>query len=211
MKGEGPSLPPPLQATRLTFWESLIKGGGKWMWDYVSDRSSELHWLKTALEQGTDVLTMDGSYSWSRGPNVSGAGWIIACHKCRKMLSGSFYEVSSNASPYQGELLGLIALHTLILQVCQYYQLTSVKGKIICNSKSALKESSKKRRWIRPVKFMFSTVSGWTVPDRISWFWRGQRGDCPVALRINRNIAVHLCMATPKDFASAPTIRSTSK
>jgi hypothetical protein len=50
-----------------------MKGIGKWMWDYVSDGSFELHWLKTALEQGTAVLTTDGSYSQSRGPDVSGA------------------------------------------------------------------------------------------------------------------------------------------
>ncbi len=123
-----------------------MKGGSKWMWDYVSDRSSKLHRLMTALEQGTAVLVMDGSYSWSRGPNVNGTSWVIACCKCQKMLSECFYEVSSNISPYRGELLGLVALHTLILQVCQYYQLTSAKGKIICNSKSALKESSKKHR-----------------------------------------------------------------
>jgi hypothetical protein len=60
VKGEGPSPLPPLRATRLTFWESLMKGGGEWMWDYVSGRSSKLHWLKTALEQGTAVLATDG-------------------------------------------------------------------------------------------------------------------------------------------------------
>ncbi len=150
VKGEGSSLLPPLRTTKPTFWESLMKGGGEWMWGYVSDRSSELLWLKTVLEQGMAVLAIDGSYSCLHGPNVSGAGWVIACRKCRKMLSGSFYEVSSNASPYQGELLGLVTLHTLVLHTCQYYQLTSAKGKIICDSKSALRESSKKRRQIRP-------------------------------------------------------------
>jgi hypothetical protein len=149
MKGEGSSLLPQLQTTKPTFWESLMKGRGEWMWGYVSDRSSELLWLMTALEQGMAVLATDRSYSQLCGPNVSGTSWIIACRKCRKTLSGSFYEVSSNASPYQGELLGLVALHTLVLHTCQYYQLTSAKGKIICNSKSALRESSKKRRWIR--------------------------------------------------------------
>ncbi len=150
VNGEGTYLLPPLQTTKPTFWESLMKGGGKWKWGYVSDRSSKLLWLKTVLEQGMAVLVTDGSYSWLRGPNVSCAGWVIACCKCRKTLSGSFYEVSSNASPYQGELLGFVALHTLVLHTCQYYQLTSAKGKIICDSKSALREFSKKCRRIRP-------------------------------------------------------------
>jgi hypothetical protein len=30
------------------------------------------------------------------------------------MLQGSFYEIYSDDSLYQGELLGLVALHTLI-------------------------------------------------------------------------------------------------
>jgi hypothetical protein len=129
VKGEGSSLLPPLGVTKPTFWESQMKGGGKWIWGYVSDRSSKLLWLKTVLEQGTAVLATDRSYSWLRGPNVSGAGWVIACCKCHNELSGSFHEVSSNASPYQGEFLGLIALHPLVLHKCQYYQLTSAKGK----------------------------------------------------------------------------------
>ena len=34
--GKGPPLPP-LRSPRQTFWESLMGGGGEWMWDYVSD------------------------------------------------------------------------------------------------------------------------------------------------------------------------------
>jgi hypothetical protein len=136
MKGEGSSLLPPLRATKPTFWESLMKGGGEWMWGYVSDRSSKLLWLKTVLEQGTAMLATDRSYSWLRGPNVSGAGWEITCQKSRKILNGSFYKFSSDTSAYRGELVGLMALHTLILRVCQYYHLTLAQGKIVCDSKS---------------------------------------------------------------------------
>ncbi len=38
VKGERSSLLPPLQKTKPTFWESLMKGSGKWMWGYISDR-----------------------------------------------------------------------------------------------------------------------------------------------------------------------------
>jgi ribonuclease HI len=69
---------------------------------------------------------------------------MIACQKSGKMIKGSFYEFSSNASSYRGELLGLVAIHTLILHVCRFYQPTSACGKIICDSKSALYKSSQK-------------------------------------------------------------------
>ena len=75
---------------------------------------------------------------------------MIACRKSRKTLSGSFSEWSLSANAYRGELLGLVALHTLVLQICRYYHLTKARGKIICDSKSALKESSQRRQRIRP-------------------------------------------------------------
>jgi hypothetical protein len=64
----------------------------------------------------------------------------------QRMLKGSFYKNSRGASPYRGELLGLVTLHTIILQICKYYHLQLAKGKIICDSKSALNQSSKQYR-----------------------------------------------------------------
>ncbi len=85
------------------------------MWDYVSNRLTDTSWMMTALEQGTANLATDGSYSRKRGPKVCGAGWVFACRKSRKILCGSFYKFSSSASAYCGKLLGLVALHTLVL------------------------------------------------------------------------------------------------
>jgi hypothetical protein len=88
---DGPCLPS-LQPTKLLFWELLHAGGGDWMWDYVSDKESDPLWLKEALEQGTAILATDRSYSRTRGPHVSGAGWVIACQKTQKMLKGLFHK-----------------------------------------------------------------------------------------------------------------------
>ncbi len=150
IRGGGATLPR-LQQKAHTFWEGLYQGGGTWMWDYMSDPTSEPSWLLLALERGTAVLATDGSYDRKRGPNVSGAGWVIACLRLDNILKGSFFEFSSNASSYKGELLGLVAIHTLVLHACRFYQPTTVTGKIICNSKSALyKSSDKGHRRIHP-------------------------------------------------------------
>jgi hypothetical protein len=69
------------------------------MWDYVSDKELDPLWLKEALEQGAAILAINGSYSSTRGPHVSGAAWVIACWKTQKMLKGLFYEKSRDASP----------------------------------------------------------------------------------------------------------------
>jgi hypothetical protein len=121
------------------------------MWNFVSDVTSELSWLPLALESGTVVLATDGSYDRKKGPNMSGAGWVIACWRSGRVLKGSFFGFSSNASSYRGELLGLVAIHTRVLHVCRFYQPSMVTGKIVCNSKLALYKSSKKgHRRIRP-------------------------------------------------------------
>ncbi len=78
-----------------TFWEMLMRRGGTWMWDYVSNRSNNTGWLMTALQQGSAVLATDGSYSRIRGPTVCGAGWVFACCRSRRILCGSFYEFST--------------------------------------------------------------------------------------------------------------------
>ncbi len=88
------------------------------MGDYISDKESDPLWLKEALKQGSAILATNGSYSRTKGPHVSEAGWVIACRKTHRLLKGSFYENSRDASPYRGELLGLVALHTIILQIC---------------------------------------------------------------------------------------------
>ncbi len=114
------------------------------MWDYVLDVTSEPIWLPLALERGTAVIATDGSYNRKRGPNVSGAGWVIACWRSGNILKGSFFEFSSNASSYRGGLLGLVAIHTLVLHACWFYQPTIVTGKIICDRKLALYKLSEK-------------------------------------------------------------------
>ena len=65
------------------------------------------------------------------------------------MLQGSFYECSIDASAYWGELLGLVALHTLLHRIVSYYKICSASGKIVCDSKSALNKSSQKGRRVR--------------------------------------------------------------
>jgi hypothetical protein len=143
---------PWLQQVTQTLWDSLYQGGGTWMWDKVLvDVISEPSWLPLALERGTTVLVTDGSYSQISGPNVSGAGWIITCQRTGRILKGSFFEFSSDASSYRGELLGLVAIHTLVLRAFWYYQCTTITGKFICNSKLAVYKCSRKgHRRIHP-------------------------------------------------------------
>ena len=143
--GQGPCLcnaRPPDQ----DFWTFLASWGGEWMWEVVNGESDDLLWLAEALCQGTSIWTTDGSYDWKRAPRVSGAGWIVCNKATRKVLQGNFYEVSRSASSYRGELLGLLALHTLALTVVEFYGIEQAIGVIRCDNDPALAKS-KSNRW----------------------------------------------------------------
>lgn len=43
--------------------------------------SNNMEWLHKALEEGTAVMVTDGSYNQSLAPDISGAGWMIACSR----------------------------------------------------------------------------------------------------------------------------------
>lgn len=114
----------------------------------VGDKD-DLSWLVEAMRNGTAVLVTDGSFDRKRAPLVSGAGWVITCRTARKFLRGSFYETSISASAYRGELLGLVALHTLALALAQFYSLEKAVGKMCCDNMGALGQSSKVSKRIR--------------------------------------------------------------
>lgn len=131
------------------FWQYLRSWGGAWMWDNVEEETQDLRWLADALSNGTAVLVTDGSYDKKRAPRVSGAGWVITCRTAQKFLRGSFHEDSPRAGSYRGELLGLVALHTLALALVQFYGLKAASGKLCCDNISALFQSKKNRRRVR--------------------------------------------------------------
>ncbi len=90
----------------------------------------------------------DGSYDRERAKTVSRLGWIICCTRTRNLFRGSFYEILPKVGSYRGELLGLVALHTMIAAVAQFYKTDIATGKICCDNLSALGQSSKFRKQV---------------------------------------------------------------
>ena len=119
------------------------------MWEHVIGEDEDMVWLVEAFKNGTAIMVTDGSFDRKRAKNVSGAGWVITCTRSRKFLKGSFFEVSKSASAYRGELLGLVALHTLVLAVIDYYHLETALGKACCDNIAALNQSSQRRKRVK--------------------------------------------------------------
>jgi hypothetical protein len=116
------------------------------MWDDVPGGKSDVVWIGAALREGSFIGVTDGSYDKDRAKTVSGLGWTICCIRTRNLLQGLFFEILPKAGSYRGELLGLVALHTMIAAVAQFYKIDTAIEKICCNNISALGQSSKSRK-----------------------------------------------------------------
>jgi len=86
------------------------------------------------------------TYNQNLAPNICGAGWILVSTNSKHIVSGSFHEKSSSVSSYQGELLGLTAIHHLVAFVMEYYKVRKSAGSIHCDNKGALHQASIKRK-----------------------------------------------------------------
>ncbi len=128
------------------------------MWDYIQEGEADVSWISVALTTGTFIGVTDGSYDHVRAGTVSGSGWIICCTKTKQLLRGSFYKILPRAGSYRGELLGLVALHTLIVAVAKHFQLATAVGKICCDNISALGEAGKARKRVSAVGMKHSDL-----------------------------------------------------
>ena len=122
----------------LSFWDYLRSQGGEWMWEHVLGDKEDMTWLSNALCNGTVMMVADGSYARDLDPELCATGWIAVCVNTRKQVKGSFFERSLSASAYRGELLGMVALHALIVTVGAVYNLRTHRGSIHCDNLGAL-------------------------------------------------------------------------
>ncbi len=105
-----------------------------------------VEWIRMALTDGSFVVVTDESYNRIRVKTVSGSEWVICCTKTRGLLRGSFFETSPKAASHRGKLLGLVALHRMIVAITSFYKIKEAIGKICCDNVSALGQSSKARK-----------------------------------------------------------------
>jgi hypothetical protein len=141
---------PSLQPSRLPFWDYLASCGSDWMWDFVLAREDDLTWIWDGLILGTLILSTNSTYRLNKDTTICTAGWTLTCTRTQCILQGSFYKQSTDASSYRGELLGIVAIYTLVPVISQYFKLDLIQGKICCDSRSALNKSSRRARCVRP-------------------------------------------------------------
>ena len=99
----------------------LNEWGHTWMWESLNlsgdgeDKAGA--WLKEAIEENTLVAVTDGSYMKELYPDMNSCAFILECSRGRGGVSGTFSEQTMAACSYQGKLLGLLAIHLILLSI----------------------------------------------------------------------------------------------
>ena len=103
-------------ASPQTFLDVIREWGYEWLWTNLR-LVGPLDWLATAIANGTCTGVTDGSYMRELRKDICSAAFFFESADRRYKLVGTFAEVSDDANAYRGELLGLMALHLILLAV----------------------------------------------------------------------------------------------
>ena len=112
-----------------------VSGGTEWIRHSIDDRS---------LVAVTDY----GLYIRELYPNLCSAAFVLECSKGRGRIVGSFSERMDVANVYQGELLGLMTIHLILLSVNKINPMLKGRVEIVSDCLGAMKRVS----WFPPYR-----------------------------------------------------------
>ena len=99
-------------------------------------------WLEHAIVEGTFVAVTDGLFIRELYPNLCSTAFVLECSSRRGQVCGSFLETLLVANAYQGELLGLMAAHLILLSMNKIHPQLSGSVEIVSDCLGALKRVS---------------------------------------------------------------------
>ena len=115
----GPALYQPAAPQEKSSIEFLHSWGGTWMWKGLA-MPVDKKWLTNAVTNNTLVCVTDRSCSQEKAPDICGDGWIIYCTATKQHISMTLVERLDSTSTYRGELLGMLAIHLILLAIEEY-------------------------------------------------------------------------------------------
>jgi hypothetical protein len=97
-------------------------------------------WLEKSIADSMLMVVTDWSYIRELFPNVCSATFVLECSKGCGRIFGAFMDASRNvANTYRGELLGLMAIHLIILSVNEMNSKLTGNVEIVLDCLGALK------------------------------------------------------------------------
>jgi hypothetical protein len=121
-----------------TFLKVLQSWGNTWLWDHMSV-SGGTTWLDKSILEGTLVAVTDGSYIRELFPNLCSAAFVLKCSKGCGRVVWLFSEALIVANAYWGELLGLMAIHLILLSINKIHPMLAGSVEIVSDGLGALK------------------------------------------------------------------------
>ncbi len=112
--------------------------GNMWLWDHLTITGGEFL-IYQSIANGMLVAVTDGSYMQELYPNICLAAFVLECSKGQGCIYGAFTEATRVANAYRGELLGLLAIHLILLSVNKVNQQLSGSVEIVSDCLGALK------------------------------------------------------------------------
>ncbi len=108
---------PPIRPVPPANFLDVLRGWGQtWIWDNLKVTGGT-DWVTQSISENSLVAVTDGSYIKEHYPDLCSAAFVLECTQGHGHAIGAFPEASAAANAYQGELLGLMAVHLLLLAV----------------------------------------------------------------------------------------------
>jgi hypothetical protein len=121
-----------------SFLNVLHKWGCTWLWEHMLVEGG-MEWISEAIQDGSLVAVTGGSYIRQLYPNLCSAAFILECAKGRRKIIGSFSESTLAANAYRGELLGLMAIHLLLVSMNRVHYTLEGSVEVVSDCLEALK------------------------------------------------------------------------
>jgi hypothetical protein len=121
------------------FVEVLHSWGNTWLWENLLIVGG-FNWLHKAIRDGTLVEVTDGLYICKLYPNLCSSAFAIKCAKGQGPLMGSFSDTLLVANAYRGELLGLMAIHLILLTIDRVHSNLLGSVEVVSDCLEALKQ-----------------------------------------------------------------------
>jgi hypothetical protein len=120
-----------------TFVEVLQEWGCSWLWEHMTIKGGT-EWIAHAITARSLVAVTDGSYTRQVYPHLCSAAFVLECSHGRGRLIGLFKEALKVANAYRGELLGLMAIHLILVSVNRVNKSLSGSTKVVSDCLGAL-------------------------------------------------------------------------
>jgi hypothetical protein len=121
-----------------TFVEVLQEWGCSWLWKHMSIKGG-MNWVAKAIADNSLTAVMDGSYIRQLYPNLCSAAFVMECKHGRGWIIGLFKESPEAANAYRGKLLGLMALHLILVSVNRVHKLLNGGATVVSDCLGALR------------------------------------------------------------------------